>query len=110
MKELHTEGVAIHGDPESCADGRKDAGEALTGARAGEVLSRENLDTRVPTPFNEAEGNMDGHAIASGRPTLRGRRPSARAEPFCARTGRSRTRPCDMAARAASGRPKAAIR
>jgi RNA-directed DNA polymerase len=41
MKEPHTEGVANHGDPESCVDDREVAGEALTGACAGWVLSRE---------------------------------------------------------------------
>jgi len=106
MKEPCTEGVAIHGGPESCAVGREPVGEALTGVRAGEVLSREILDTRVPTLFNEAEGNMGSSVNASGCPTLRGRRPSARVEPFCARTGRSLTRLLGMAERAASGRPR----
>ena len=32
MKESHTEGLASHGDPESCAGARKGVGEALTGA------------------------------------------------------------------------------
>ena len=41
MKESHGEGVAIHSDPESCAGAREGDGEALTGARAGRVLSRE---------------------------------------------------------------------
>jgi len=41
MKVPYDEGVATHIDPESCADGRKEMGEALTGARAGRVLSRE---------------------------------------------------------------------
>ena len=41
MKESHTEGLAHHGDPESCAGTRKGAGEALTGAHMGGVLSRE---------------------------------------------------------------------
>jgi hypothetical protein len=41
MKESHVEGVATHDDPESCTDVREDGGEALTGARAGRVLSRE---------------------------------------------------------------------
>jgi RNA-directed DNA polymerase len=41
MKESHTEGLAHHGDPESCAGTRKGAGEALTGAHTGGVLSRE---------------------------------------------------------------------
>ncbi len=35
MRELYIEGVAIHGDPESCVGVREDAGEALTGARVG---------------------------------------------------------------------------
>jgi hypothetical protein len=41
MKEPHVEGVATHDDPESCAGARKGVGEALTGAHAGRVLSRE---------------------------------------------------------------------
>lgn len=41
MEESHVEGVATHDDPESCTDVREDGGEALTGARAGWVLSRE---------------------------------------------------------------------
>jgi hypothetical protein len=40
MKESHTEGLATHGDPESCACGRKEMGEALTGVHTGRVLSR----------------------------------------------------------------------
>jgi len=42
MKESYTEGPASHGDPESCAGIRENAGEALTGAYMGGVLSREN--------------------------------------------------------------------
>ena len=41
MEEPDTEELATHGDPESCADLREGVGEALTGARAGRVLSRE---------------------------------------------------------------------
>jgi len=41
MKESHAEGPASHGDPESCDGSRKGAGEALTGAHTGGVLSRE---------------------------------------------------------------------
>ena len=40
MKESYTEGLATHGDPESCACVRKGMGEALTGVHAGRVLSR----------------------------------------------------------------------
>lgn len=37
MKESHGKGPASHPDPESCADGRKAGGEALTGAHAGKA-------------------------------------------------------------------------
>jgi hypothetical protein len=35
----YSEGLAIHTDPESCADIREGVGEALTGARTGGVSS-----------------------------------------------------------------------
>ena len=41
MRESYGEGVASHTGPESCAGVRKGDGEALTGGRAGQVLSRE---------------------------------------------------------------------
>jgi hypothetical protein len=41
MQEPHKKGVAIHLGPESCADGRKVVGEALTGEHAGQPLSSE---------------------------------------------------------------------
>lgn len=41
MKESHGEGPATHTGPESCIGVRKGAGEALTGVRTGQVLSRE---------------------------------------------------------------------
>ncbi len=41
MREPHAEGVANHSDPESCGGVREDVAEALTGAHAGRVLSRE---------------------------------------------------------------------
>ena len=42
MKEPYGEGLASHTDSESCAwNGRKAAREALTGAQAGRVSSRE---------------------------------------------------------------------
>jgi len=41
MEVSYGEGLAIHTGPESCAVVRKGGGEALTGVRAGRVLSRE---------------------------------------------------------------------
>jgi hypothetical protein len=105
MKEPYIEGVATHDDPESCAVDREVAGEALTGARAGWVLSREISQSRVPTQLIHAEGHTRGGAIASSLVTLRGRRPHARTESSCTGTGRSPRRSARMACRAASGRP-----
>jgi len=46
MRELYAEGLATSGDPESCVYGREAVGEALTGAGAGRVLSREKKQFR----------------------------------------------------------------
>jgi len=37
MREPYVEGLASYDDPESGAGARKDAGDALTGERTGEV-------------------------------------------------------------------------
>ena len=42
MKESYVEGLAAHSGPESCVVAREGRGEALTGVRAGRVLSRES--------------------------------------------------------------------
>ena len=50
MKVHRTEGVANHSGPESCAVAREGVGEALTGVRIGQPLSRENgFLSRTPT-------------------------------------------------------------
>ena len=67
------EDVASHIGPESCAGVREDVGEALTGERAGQPLSRERFDQDTDAVLL-AEGNTDGRAIASDRPILRGHR------------------------------------
>jgi len=43
MKEPYDEGLANHIGPESCGGGSNGTAEALTGVRAGQVLSREML-------------------------------------------------------------------
>jgi RNA-directed DNA polymerase len=58
MQEPHKQGLANQLDPESCASGREVAGEALTGAHAGQPLSSEITSTGVPTSCYEGEGNM----------------------------------------------------
>jgi hypothetical protein len=66
MQEPHKKGLANHLDPESCAGGRKAAGEALTGAHAGQPAltgahagqpwSSEITLSGVPTLYGEGEG------------------------------------------------------
>lgn len=46
MEELYIEGLATHGDPESCAASRERRGEALTGARAGRAIEPRNPQDR----------------------------------------------------------------
>jgi len=49
MEELYVEGLATHGDPESCVDDPRGRGEALTGARAGRAIEPRNQRSGVPT-------------------------------------------------------------
>ena len=66
MKESHRKDPASHPDPESCVGGREAAGEALTGAHAGQPSSCEIRYSGVPTPLCEAEGHTEGGVI--GKP------------------------------------------
>jgi hypothetical protein len=75
VKVRHDEDVASHIDPESCADTREGAGEALTGDRIGQPLSRERVQFRCADAVTYAEGNTTGRVIASAPSTRRGRRP-----------------------------------
>ena len=66
MQESHGKGPASHPDPESCVGARKGAGEALTGAHAGQPSSCEIIHSGVPTPLSEAEGHTG--IDATGKP------------------------------------------
>jgi RNA-directed DNA polymerase len=46
MKESYVKGLAARSGPESCVVAREGRGEALTGERAGRVLSRESNSLR----------------------------------------------------------------
>jgi hypothetical protein len=46
MREPYIEGVAIHGDPESCVGVPRGRSEALTGARAGWAIEPRNQAIR----------------------------------------------------------------
>jgi hypothetical protein len=49
VKVPHDEGLATHIGPKPCAGNREDVGEASVGERAGQPLSRESPNSRVPT-------------------------------------------------------------
>ena len=71
MKEPHIEGLANHDDPESCLGTRKGIGEALTGAHAGGVLSRENKSSQGADAVVES-----GRLHTDARPGERVRNPA----------------------------------
>ena len=76
MKESNSEGVATHTGPESCVGVRKDGDEALTGGRAGRVLSREIHDPP------EWEGLRGADVVeVDGRPHCVRRQREARVDP-----------------------------
>ena len=68
MQESHDEGPASHIGPESCGGGRKAAGEALTGVRAGQVSSCEIRLSGTPMLLSYAEGHTNGGA--TGKPPV----------------------------------------
>jgi hypothetical protein len=81
MKEMYDQGLANQIDPESCVGVREDASEALTGARAGWLLSLVSvLSPGCRHSFGWVEGNMDRFASARTGPTPRGLRTQARTE------------------------------
>ena len=65
MREPHGEGVATHSGPESCVTACEGSDEALTGERAGPVLSRAiDLCIGEPTRSKHGEGNIGRPVIA----------------------------------------------
>ena len=84
------EGIANHIGPKPCAGVREDTGEASAGESIGQPLSREIDVILGADAVLLAEGNMDGHAIASAPPN------PARSETLaCMQTQQARTgRPC----------------
>jgi hypothetical protein len=70
----HDEGVANRIDPESCAKTREGIGEALTGERIGQPLSRESTLILGADVVPVTEGNTDGRDNASAQTARRGLR------------------------------------
>jgi hypothetical protein len=77
MNESYGEGVAIHTHPESCGAACKGGVEALTGARAGRVCSRQRTSLR-----GADAGRRGGRPHPAHRYRER-RRDPARSETLC---------------------------
>ena len=71
MQVHHDEGVANRIDPKSCADSREGIGEALTGERIGQPLSRESTLIPGADAVPVTEGNTDGRDNASAQTARR---------------------------------------
>jgi RNA-directed DNA polymerase len=101
MKEPYIEGLAHHDDPELCLGIRKGIGEALVGAHAGRVLSREIRLTQ----------GADG-VVLSGRPHAEERQGKLTRDPARSKTSgmrgnsmrENREIPCPPVADGAAGR------
>jgi hypothetical protein len=80
MKESYVKGLATHNGPESCGGARKGKAEALTGERAGRVLSREKELKRDADPVDKRgrsqptyrNGEARGYPARSETPGMHG--------------------------------------
>ena len=67
MKESYGEGLATHADPESCGAACEGGVEALTGARAGRVFSRERNFLRDADAVGESGRPHQAHRYRERR-------------------------------------------
>src|SRR5438034_10620994 len=74
MRVLYIEGVAIRGGPEPCVGRSRERRRSVGRGRACWAIEPRNQWFGVPTPSQQAEGNIAGGVIASRRGTPRGRR------------------------------------
>ncbi len=101
MKESYGKGLAAHIGPESCVVAREGKGEALTGVRAGRVLSRERNSLRGADAVEEGGRPHPAHRFREMR-----RDPARSQTPcMCGNTSReNREVPCSPAEDGAAGR------
>jgi len=58
METLYTEGVAIHGGPESCVGDPRGRSEALTGVHVGRAIEPRNAYFGVLTPLTRRKATL----------------------------------------------------
>jgi RNA-directed DNA polymerase len=93
MRTPDIEGVAIHGGPESYVGDPRGRSEALTGVRAGRLLSREITVSGCRRRLTRRKATSPAALARAARRTPRGLRTRACTESSCARTGRSHCSP-----------------
>ena len=101
MKESYGEGLATHIGPESCGATREGGDEALTGVRAGRVLSRVSTFLRGADAVEESGRPRPAHRYREVQ------RDPARSETPCTYGNTSRENreiPCSPAVDGAAGR------
>ena len=107
MRTPDIEGVAIHDGPESCAGVCEGDGEALTGVRAGQPLSREITTSGCRRRLTRRKATSPAALARAARWTPRGLRTCACTESFLRE---NREVPplarLVVAGRAAQGRPR----
>jgi len=101
MKESYVEGLAAHGGPESCVAVRKGRSEALTGVRAGRVLSRERNLLRDADAVRRSGRQHSAHRYREMR---RGPARSETPSMYGNTSRENREIPCSPAADGAAGR------
>ncbi len=101
MKESYVEGLAAHSGPESCVVARKGRGEALTGVRAGRVLSRERNSLRGADAVRRSGRQHSAHRYREMR---RGPARSETPSMYGNTSRENREIPCPPVADGAAGR------
>ncbi len=101
MQESYVEGLATHGGPESCVVAREGRGEALTGVRAGRVLSRER---RFLRGADAVEKGGRPHLAHRYREMRRGPARSETPSMYGNTSRENREVPCPPAAEGVAGR------
>lgn len=101
MKESYGKGLATHADPESCGAACEGSVEALTGARAGRVFSRERTILRGVDAVRRS-GRQD--SARRYRETLRSPARSETPSTYGNTSHENREIPCLPAADGAAGR------
>ena len=101
MQESYGEGLAIHTGPESCGAAREGGVEALTGVRAGRVLSRE---TNILRDADAVEVSGRPHPVRRYREVQRSPARSETPSTLGNTSHENREIPCPPEADGASGR------